>query len=164
MLRDLEMMVCDPDKILVDRKPGSRAFGGYVEALVSRTKASFTTERKASEQQQLAAQGPSPQAWLIAAKLRFSACAKYGMDSFHRRVAVDQVCDGTFKADATRSGYFVSPEGLREEYDYDEDNLADVAEEESACNQVVEPCLCTANYETLGEVPRFLFPTCKRCF
>ena len=44
----------------------------------------------------------------------------------------------------------MSPEGLREEYDYeasgsepsmmdDEDNLADVAEEESACNQVVEP-------------------------
>ena len=104
--------------------------------------------------------------------------AKFGMDSFHRRVlgyhsqpgdrvmhiysrdtvsasvrelekVLDQVREGTFKPDATRSGYFVSPEGLREEYDYeasgsepsmdDEDNLADVAEEESACNQVSSP-------------------------
>ena len=75
MLRDLETMVCDPAvgatdricagffvlatymrgrysdtqamrKILVDKRPGSRALGGYLEALVSRTKASFTTERK----------------------------------------------------------------------------------------------------------------------
>ena len=123
---------------------------------------------------------------------------------------LDQVREGTFKPDSTRSGYFVSPEGLKEEYDYeasgsepsmdDEDNLADVADEKSACNQVVEPwtedgqdhsgalmvrhstsrlihaladetgtvlkCgrLCTANFEKLGEVPRFLFPTCKKCF
>ena len=90
---------------------------------------------------------------------------------------LDQVREGTFKPDATRSGYFVSPEGLREEYDYeasgsepsmdDEDNLADVAEEESACETgTVLKCgrLRTANFEKLGEVPRFLFPTRKRCF